>query len=346
MGGKELRTGVLGLREGREALLETMAELEYFKLTAVADKDSELADKVAKRYGCNAFDDYRQFVISNELDALIVAAGLYGCEQYVKSAIRKKFNVLKVPPAGRDFGEAVELAKLAEENKIVFSVASADRFSKKYSVLRDFMEGQQEKPLLMTASCSYSHRSWPAWYNDPKLAGGGVLLRDCYGFIDELVLAFGVPEQVYSVNTNMAADRQQRLALTEDIAVVVMRFSDNFCVNLVARRSSGEDERSETLELYYRDKVVTVSDSSLTGIDVEGKKLKSKRFGQDSGSENGRMLEGFAMSCLEPEENKPVSTVREHLNNMAVIEAAYLSGRTQMPEEPSKILAMTDKYTD
>ncbi|MGD9109467.1 MAG: Gfo/Idh/MocA family oxidoreductase [Phycisphaerales bacterium] len=346
MSEKELRTAVLGLKEEGEGLLETIAGSEHYKLIAVADKDSELVERVAQRYGCSAFDDYRQFVIGNELDVLVVAAGLYSCEQYVKSAIRKKFNILKVPPAGRDFGEAVELAKLAEENEVIFTVASAQRFSKKYSVLREFVEQQEERPLLITAVCSYSRQTRPAWYGDPKLAGGGVLLRDCYGFIDELVLAFGVPEQVYSTNTNMAADRQQRHALTEDIAVVVMRFSDNFCVNLVAKRSSGENEKSETLELYYRNKVVTVSDSSLTAVDVEGKKLKSKRFGQDDDSDMCQMLESFALGCLVPEENKPVSTMREHLNNMAVIEAAYLSARTRMPEEPGRILAMTDKYTD
>ncbi len=240
----------------------------------------------------------------------------------------------------------MELAKLAEENEVVFSVASAQRFSKKYSILREFIEEQEEKPLLITAVCSYSQESRPAWYNDPQLAGGGVLLKNCYGFVDEVVIVFGVPEQVYSTNTNMAADRQQRHALTEDIAVVVMRFSDNFCVNLVAKRASGESGRSETLELYYRDKVVTVSGSSLAVSDVEGKKLKGKRFDEDGDSDMRQMFESFALSCLEPEENKPVSTLREHLNNMAVIEAAYLSARTQMPEEPGRILAMSEKYTD
>lgn len=343
MSEKELRTAVLGLKEGGEGLLEAMAGLEHYKLVAVADKDSELVERVAQRYGCSAFDDYRQFVIGNELDVLVVAAGLYSCEQYVKSAIRKKFNILKIPPAGRDFGETVELAKLAEENGIIFTVASEKRFNRKYSVLREFINEQEEKPLLITAVCSYSRQTRPAWYSDPQFSGGGVLLRDCYGFVDELVLAFGVPEQVYSTNTNMAADRQQRHALTEDIAVAVMRFSGNFCVNLVAKRSSGENEKSETLELYYRNKIVTVSDSSLTAIDIEGKKLKGKRFGQDDDSDMRQMLESFALSCLVPEENRPVSTVREHLNNMAVIEAAYLSARTQMPEGPGRILAMEKK---
>lgn len=342
MSEKKLTTAVLGLKDGGEALLEAIVGLDVFELVAVADKNSELVEKTAKQYGCKAFDDYRQFVVSNELDALIVAAGLYSCQQYVKSAIRKKFNVLKLPPVGRDFGEASELAKLARENEVIFTVASASRFSQRHKILQEFIEQQEERPLLITASCGYSSANRPGWYNDPKLAGGGVLLKNCYGVIDELVTAFGVPEQVYSTNTNTAADRRQRHALAEDIAVVIMRFSDNFCVNLVAKRSSGENERSETLEFHYRDKVVTVSDRSFNVSDIEGKNLTKKRFGEESGSAMRQMLESFALSCLEPEENKPVSTAAEHLSNIAVIEAAYLSARTQMPEEPGRILTMAE----
>jgi hypothetical protein len=43
---------------------------------------------------------------------------------------------------------------------------------------------------------------------------------------------------------------------------------------------------------------------------------------------------------LRPEGKKMASSGRENLKNMAVIESAYLSARTGMPEEPGKILQM------
>jgi hypothetical protein len=53
------------------------------------------------------------------------------------------------------------------------------------------------------------------------------------------------------------------------------------------------------------------------------------------------LLKDFAMSILLPEENKLTSSGRENLKGMAVIEAAYLSARTSMPEEPARVLQMS-----
>ncbi len=52
------------------------------------------------------------------------------------------------------------------------------------------------------------------------------------------------------------------------------------------------------------------------------------------------LLKDFALSILLPQENKLTSSGRENLKDMAVIEAAYLSARTSMPEEPVRVLQM------
>ena len=48
------------------------------------------------------------------------------------------------------------------------------------------------------------------------------------------------------------------------------------------------------------------------------------------------------MHCVLPEENVLGADEDACLNNMAVIESAYLSARTAMPEEPSRILQLTN----
>jgi len=59
------------------------------------------------------------------------------------------------------------------------------------------------------------------------------------------------------------------------------------------------------------------------------------------------VVKNFALGVLGAEESGPGSSGRENLKNMAVIESAYLSGRTGMPEEPGKILQMAQfKPTD
>jgi predicted dehydrogenase len=126
----KLRTAVLGLKDDPDVarLLSITAGSQYYQLTAVADKDTELAEATAKRYGCEAYDDYRQFVIQNELDCLFIAAGIYSCEQYVKAAIKKKFNIFKLKPLARNFEEASELVRLAKAEGVKLAVGVARRY--------------------------------------------------------------------------------------------------------------------------------------------------------------------------------------------------------------------------
>ena len=56
-----------------------------------------------------------------------------------------------------------------------------------------------------------------------------------------------------------------------------------------------------------------------------------------------RQMTNFALGILLPDENKLNSSGEENLKDMAVIESAYLSARTAMPEEPGRILQMAQR---
>ncbi len=56
-------------------------------------------------------------------------------------------------------------------------------------------------------------------------------------------------------------------------------------------------------------------------------------------------LKNFALSILRPEDNKLCSSGSDNLQDMAVIESAYLSARTGFPEEPGKVLQMAPGLT-
>ena len=339
----KLKAAVLGLKDGGEKLLSIAAESEYFDIVAVAEKEAEVAQNTAKQYGCAAFDDYRQLVIANELDCVLVAAGMYSCEQYLRAAIKKKFNVLKLSPLARTFEEASEFVRLTEAEGVKLSVPVCWRYSEAFEVLhKSVRQGSIEQILLVTAKGEYRREHRPAWHGDPELAGGGVLLRDSYDIIDTLVQAFGVPEQVYSLVTSTAADRQQRHALTEDTAVVTMKYGNDLCVNLVATRAIGPEAVSEEFCCFGREDVLMLGREKMRIQTRAGEKLKQKRLKYDADAAMKKTLEDFALSIIEPEENPLRCGGREQLQNMAVIEAAYLSSRTGMPEQPRRILALED----
>ena len=339
MSEKRLKTAVLGLDERGRVLLEAVSRTDYFQLQAVADKDSRLVEKIAAEYKCAAYDDYRQLVIQNQLDCLLVAAGMYSCDEYIKTAMKKKFNVLKLAPAARNFEEAAEFVRLAEDENIKFAIGNTNRFVQSFLALRQFLqEGRIEQIFLITAVCNFGDQLHPKWQTDPKLAGGGVLLYNCYEIIDQLIWNFATPQQVYSLNTNTADDRQQRFYLTEDTAVVTMKFSDTLIGNLMASKAFGT--RLEFLKVYGKNKILTVSNTRFSVSDGLGQVSEELEYDDDEIRCMTKLLVNFALSILEPDKNKLRGSGRENLNDMAVIESAYLSARTGMPEEPGRILKM------
>ncbi len=341
MSDKKLKTAILGLNEASGVLLEAASKAGIFEVEAVADKDSKLAERTAKQFGCVFFDDYRQLIIQNKFDCLIVSEGLYACEQWVREAIKGGCNVLKFSPPGRDFEEAAELVRRAEAADVKLAIANTARFRESFVEFGRYLEGGKlEHPFLITATCNVDSSGQPPWYTDPKLSGGGVLLRSCYELVDQIVLNFGVPQKVYSLNVSTAEDRQQRLYLTEDTALVTMTFGDRLIGNIVASRQEG-GEMGQCLKVYGKRGEVCVSETSFCARDFGNDKGESFQYDDNQLRAMVRLLENFGFSILRPKENKLCSSGRENLASMAVIEAAYLSARTGFPEEPARILEIS-----
>ncbi|MBN2180928.1 MAG: Gfo/Idh/MocA family oxidoreductase [Sedimentisphaerales bacterium] len=343
----KLKTVVLGLSGFGRFLLEAANASGYFEITAVADTDTNLAGKIAEEFHCAAYDDYRQLItamdssLSRENRALLVAAGMHSCDEHLRMAIKKNFNILKLAPAARNFEEAAEMVRLSEDVGVQFVVANPARYAQSFLDLRRFLQqGVIEQIFLLNVFCSFGDDGYPAWQNDPKLAGGGVLLYNCYRIIDQILWNFSVPQQVYSLQTNRAQDKQQRLYLAEDTVVVTMKFTDSFIGNLVASRRSGIGPRREILQIYGKDKILTVNQSQLTISDGLGEICEQIEYDDDLVGCMTELSKNFALSILSPDNNKPCSTTRENLKNMAVMESAYLSARTGFPEEPARILQM------
>ena len=343
----KLKTAVLGLDDAGELLLKAASQIDYFQIQAVADKDTKLAERVATEYKCAHYDDYRQLIMQNQLDCLLVAAGMYSCDEHIRTAMKKKFNILKLAPPARNFEEAAAFVQLAENEKINFAVANVSRFAQSFLAFRKFLqEGQppiKSGVFLITAFCSVADEHHPPWQTDPKLAGGGVLLHNCYQILDQIMWNFPTPQQVYSLNTNTAGDRQQRLYLTEDTAVVTMRFTDTSFGNLIASRCIGVGPEQELLKVYGKDKILTVSNTQFIISDALGRVSEELKYDDDQLVWYTALLKNFALSILSPDKNKLCSSARENLKDMAVIESAYLSARTSMPEEPGRIFQMASR---
>ncbi len=341
MGSQSLSTAILGLNETGRRMLKAATATGLFQIKAVADLDQQKTAKAAAEYGCEAYGDYRQLIVQNQLDCLLVAAETHTCDEQIKMAIRKKCNILKAAPPGRTFSEALEYVQLAQSEDVQFAVANPGRFKAGGMTARDVIsQGRLGTVFLVAAYCTFAGEDRPAWQIDPQIAGGGVLLHDCYRVLDQILGSFPLPEQVYVLRTNHAPDKQQRLCLTEDTAVLSMRFSDALMGSLVATRSNVPGATRAVIEIYGKEGTLAVTDTHVALVACNGRDNQQWPCQEDEQVLTERMLESFALSLRTPEEHRFPGLGAESLRNMAVLESAYLSARTGFPEEPARILQM------
>lgn len=336
-----IKIAAIGLNEATEQWLEIAWDSDYFTIVAVGDERAERTETFARKYECLAFTDHRQLIIQTDADFVLFGSPVHLCAEFIRLALQEKRNVLKIPPPSLDFEQLAEFHRLAQKNESLFLVTQPGRFGLPFEHIRDTVthpDNHQSWHLISAVCHTPMGEIEPnkRWLNDPSTAGGGVLLQNCYDLIDELVLCFGLPQRVYALTVNQAPDRSQRLSLTEDTAVITMQFTDNLIAQVCASRTLGPARRH--LRVHGKTQHLTATEDEVVIYDNSGELIEQKEYPADEKPSRKRMLENLAMSLLDPKNHTFYPEYGCDLRTFAVIEAAYLSNRTGMPEEPSRIL--------
>lgn len=340
---RKLKIAAIGLNEQIEQLLDIAWESDLYEITAVGDERAERTEIFARKYECQTFTDYRQLIIQTETDFLLFGSPIHLCAEFIRLGIQQKRHILKLCPPALDFEQLAEFYRAAQKEQVLFLVMQSGRFSLPFDYIRNYIAHPKPEQTwhLISAVCHIpADNTDPStrWLNDPKTAGGGVLLQNCYGLIDELVLCFGLPQRIYALTINQAPDKQQRLSLTEDTAILSMQFTDNLIAQLCASRTLGPARRH--LRIHGKTQHLTATEDDVVIYDNAGNLLEQKQYTDDILPAKKRMLENLALSILDPQNHTLYPPSGCDLDTFAVIESAYLSNRTGMPEEPGRILRL------
>lgn len=345
-----LTVALLGVNDECQAWLDWIWSDKCAQIVAVGDLDPLRAETVARRYDAEPFSDYRRMIIQRQPNILLIGAPAHQAFEHIRLAIQKKCHVLTVCPPAVNFEQGAELIMAAAKEKVLFVAAQTSRFAPSFYAIKTFLRDsvQQDNTLhLISAVCHIPIGPLePAmrWLYDPQLAGGGVLMQNTYRLIDELTLCFGLPERVYALTQSQAPDRQQRIRFTEDNALVIMQYSDTLMAQVCASRTLGPARQH--LRIHGKKSHLTATPEQVIICDNSGVELENKLFPKDAANYCvQKMLENFFQLLADPSHSPSYLNSTADLNTLAVIEAAYLSSRTGMPEEPARILNLAKTQT-
>ncbi|RKY12200.1 MAG: hypothetical protein DRP52_04980 [Planctomycetota bacterium] len=341
-----LKIAAIGLTDQAMELLDIACQSGLYAVTAAADARQGRLDLCARKFDCPVFTDYRQLIVAAEADFILFGDPAHQCDEFMPLALGAGFGVLKMPPPALGFSQLTELYRLARKHDHLFLTMQSGRFAGPFSHIQKHLTDptlDDDSWHLISAVCHVPTGELTAemrWLNDPDMAGGGVLLHNCYGLIDELLLCFGLPQSVYALTINQAPDRQQRMSLTEDTAIVTMRFTDALVAQICASRTLGPARRH--LRVHGQQRHLTATEQEVVLYDNGGNLLEQKTYPDDAVPAKKRMLENLANAVWNPDTCSLYPSHGCDLQTMAVIEAAYLSARTGMAEDPERLLKLAN----
>lgn len=345
-----LKLAAIGLTDETMEFLDIAQDCGLYTITAVGDERGERAEKIARQFDCPAFTDYRQLLVQTSADIVLFGGPVYQCAEFIRPAMEAHCHILKSCPPALHFEQLAGFYRIARKEQVCFITAQNGRFGLPFEHIRNYLTkigNDDPHPWHLISAVCHVPMGPPEqemrWLYDPTMAGGGVLLHHCYDLIDQLILCFGLPQRVYALTINQAPDRQQRMSLTEDTAVVAMQFTDALIAQICASRTLGPARWH--LRVHGKLQHLTATKEEIIICDNLGNLLDQKTYPNDERPSKMRMLQRLAAGLKNPPDQPLYPEHGFDLNTMAVIEAAYLSARTGMAEEPARILKLAETGT-
>jgi predicted dehydrogenase len=333
----KIKSAILGLNQKTPNLLQAFQQLDFFDVTAIADKNDESLEKIAHNANAKPYDDYRTLLVENEFDCIIVNAPLHTCHETVKNALKNKINILKITPPAKNFDETVTFLDIAQKNNVAYYTASPLKFSEHICRLKKFLQQNPSQIMAIKATINTCLEKNNSWQSDPLIAGGGVLLYHAFHIIELMTDVCSMPQSLFALNTNKSDDKQQRISRTEELAMISLTFAENVFGQITASQNFGLPY--ENISVLTKNYTLDIKPESITANDQAQKNMLSENFVNSSIDANVKMLSHFAAHLQNVEKNQKIHNAKT-LKNMAVIETAYLSAKTTMPENPHTVLKL------
>ncbi len=225
-----LKTALVGLKGVGRQHLKDLDENTRTQLIAVADIDEDHARQVADKRDANAYNDYRDLLEKEQLDAVIFATPHQLHAPMSLDALRADLHVLVEKPIAIRVSEADQMVQEAATRNKVLAVGHNYRSFPANVRLKQLLPqlGAIHRVLwqwLENRPESYYGRD--IWRSTWAHAGGGVLMNQTSHDLDLLCWLFGAPVEVSA----MIGNRGHRHEV-EDTAIANIRFQSGALANV------------------------------------------------------------------------------------------------------------------
>lgn len=333
---KKFKVGIIGC--GRILPMHTvpLSVSEEAEISAFCDIKKERAEAAARKYGGNAYADYREMLEDARPDAVHLCVPHYLHPVIAEYAMRHHCSVLSEKPMAIRLEDAERCVKTAEETGVLYGVIYQCRYNTASRFVKNALESGKLGKIISARSTLTWLRS-DHYYDDSDWKGtwdkegGGVVIDQAIHSIDLANWMIGSDPLYVSAGI---ANRGHKLISVEDSAEGLIRYRNGVDYGFYCMNNYGCDEPIEIRLLCEKGKA-TFSYDEATIVYDDGRTESVVQESDDLVYEGGKDYWGFqhrkqidqfyrALSGKEPLE----ITGKEALKIQKIVCAIYESGKT------------------
>ena len=138
---KPVKTALVGAGHLGTYHAEKLFKNSEAALVAVCDPSKEKAQKLAEKYSCEAFSDFKQ--ITEKVSAVVISTPTPFHFEVAKFFLEKGKHLLIEKPITQTAREAEKLSELAKNQNLILQVGHVERFNPAYVKFKELLEAQR-----------------------------------------------------------------------------------------------------------------------------------------------------------------------------------------------------------
>jgi predicted dehydrogenase len=278
------------------------------------------------------FDDTRVMMAQSQIRALVIATAPRSAIELSDTAADHGLHVWRSPPLGRNFAEGVEAARRLAEVKVVCRIASWWEHAGQ-AIDEVLQQANGFEPAFSEVQVSAAGPAVHAWRASQANAGGGVLAYDAYPMLEALIAIRGLPESAAGAAGQCRRPPSQPPRETEDVAGAILQYEGRGLA--IVRAAWDIQPFAQTTWHHGRQMSMRYTEADVTVLDADGQSRAERPL---PGGFLAAEMTRFAQAIGDEGQHRADETaINRHLAVSALVEATYLSSRTQQPEIPRRL---------
>jgi predicted dehydrogenase len=330
-GAERIRYAVIGQGYfAQAAILPAFANAQNAELVALFSGDKSKLRGLAKKYRAPfalPYEEYEDFLISGEVDAVYIALPNHLHRDYTLAAARAGVHVLCEKPMAVTSDECKEMIRACDENEVKLMVAYRLHFEEANMTALETVESGKIGDARAFGSLFSMQVAEENIRTNPRDQGGGPLYDIGIYCINAARTLFR--SEPVEVSAQLGHRREKRFANIEEQVSATLKFPEDRLATFVAAYGAADHSSYTVLGTEGQIRLSPAYDFSedLVVETTIGERSRSRTFPKSD--QVAPELEYFSSCILGDREPEPSG--QEGLNDVRIIEALYRSADSGQP---------------